>query len=288
MNALGSVSWPTRIVLGDAVWKEIDAIMSDTEQRIDPVDRAPDVRLIVKNNTKETLAFLNPGNHSGGASEQIPCKGDNNAAMIMLTGNTLEAQYNQANDLVATYSLDTKGLTAEFCAAISNGQLNAAVKEAYGPAPFDGQAGKLRDLLWSDAAGKSLNIAVLKSDFCAVGARPPIKELVVRVTVPIAIQGSNTVAEVATGLSIYLAREFIDGVATSRPIDSAVAASFYGAGVADIPEVTVSLDKGVTQIILSPNSAGQRRVINVQRCAVLDESQCVPATGAIRPAVLAM
>lgn len=242
----GAQSWKERVIDADQIWQQIQNIVSGSGHEVPKTLRRPDVRLIINNQSGVDAVFRNPGDHSNKA-EHIPCKGENTAAMVMVSGETLEEQYRNAQTLYDTFDLGTVGLNAKFVLALIADQAGGLVKEAYGPAPFEGQAKKIVDLTWADAEGQPLEVKKQGTSAAVFGVRPPTEETALGIRVHILFKGTNTVPEASEGTSMVIA---VDGVKT-RPIVPSVAKEFYGEHYNELPVAVIDPAGAVLAVKLS-------------------------------------
>ena len=234
-------SWPKFTLNADQVWDEVEDALEDADIDLPKTPRCPDIRMILDNKTGQDLKFMNPGNHADNERECIPGKGDSTAAMVMLQGETLEEQYNNAQELYEMFNLGEEGLSPAFLAAMEEGTISHLVKEVYGKTNFEAQADRLIDLDWLDENNQVENVKPQVGKAAAFGARPPESELVFEAEVPFYVQGTNTVPELAEndGMFIAVSKDWKTGEETTRPIVPSVAQHFYGAHYHEIPEVIV-------------------------------------------------
>lgn len=227
--------------------------------------RRPDVRLIVLNTGSEDVHFRNPGGHAD-KDETIPA---GQAAMAMLAGDTLQEQQANAQNLVGAHGLSENGLGA-LAAALKAGSL-PSIKEVYGPAPFEKQAGQLVPVRWTEADGSSVEISPVQNGAIAFGTRAATKETVFRVTLPADsayghIQGTNTNAErlitVEDGKTMFIGVSPVldnswqpTGEYTTKPIALSAAKEFYGKDFSNIPSVNLDKDGNVLSVNLNPSAA---------------------------------
>ncbi|MCI5060064.1 MAG: hypothetical protein MRY79_03225 [Alphaproteobacteria bacterium] len=254
----------------DITLKGDDVYAQLTDAGLTETPRKPDVRLIIKNISDGPVQFKNPGGHSDDL-ETIPNEGKN-AAMVV--GDTLNEQMANAAILEQRYQLSaygfaTDGFTSTFIEDMEAGELNDLVREAYGPAPFDGQVENLKNVDWTNDDGSADNISPVKGENVAYGARPPGKELVFIARVPddgtaIHLQGTGTVAEkfvsdgkghkvMAVGVSPVLDDNWQPtGEFTTKPIALSVAREYYGEHFAKIPIVDLNMGGQVQSVNLNP------------------------------------
>lgn len=243
-----SQTWSQKVFVADNVWAQVKKALHNAGVELPKTPRRPDVRMILNNATGKTIQFLNPGDHSGEKQEFIPGDGDKGtAAMLMLGGKTLEEQQANAAALDAKYGLAEKGLTPQFAAALAFETEAGLVREAYGPAPFEGQASRLVSLDWGNA-----NIEPFQDGNVAYGARAPEMEAVMRSELAIFVKGSNTTPEKMEmeGICIAISSDWKTGVESTRPIVPSVAKEYYGEHYPTIPVVELDADGNVASIDL--------------------------------------
>lgn len=240
-------TWSQKVFEADHIWTQLEQALKNAGAELPKTPRRPDVRMILNNTSGETVQFLNPGDHSGEKQEFIPATGDKTSVMIMLAGETLEEQYANARLLDETYSLSTKGLTPEFASVIAAEAQAGRILEAYGPAPFEGQASKLVDLNWGQTA-----ITPVTAGNVAYGARAPEQERVLRTEIAIFIKGSSTTPEKMEmdGMCIAIASDWQTGATSTRPIAPSVAKGFYGEHYSKIPVVELDTEGNIASIDL--------------------------------------
>lgn len=252
--------WPKFTLNADQVWDEVEDALEDIGADLPTTPRCPDIRMILDNKTGQDLRFMNPGNHADNEKELIPGTGSDTAAMVMLQGDTLEAQYQNAQELFRMFNLGEEGLSPAFIAALEEGTISHLVKEAYGKTNFSNQAGRLVDLDWEDENGHTETVNPISGDAGAFGARPPEEETVFEAEVPYYVQGTNTIPEMAEvdGMFIAVSKDWQTGQETTRPIVPSIARHFYGAHYDEIPEVRVHTSGHVMSIELDDS-----KVINL-------------------------
>ena len=240
-------TWSQKVFEADSIWAQVQKILENSGRALPKTPRRPDVRLIVDNKTGAEIQFLNPGDHSAEKPEIIPGSGEKTATMVMLGGDTLEDQLRNAQDLDAKYHLSSRGLTKEFAIALSAEAEAGIVLEAYGPAPFSGQAAKLEPLKWGDS-----EIDAVVDGSVAYGARPPEMETVMRSELAIFVKGTGTTPEQMDieGICVAVASDWQTGAISTRPIAPSVAKGFYGEHYAGIPVVELDVDGNVASIDL--------------------------------------
>lgn len=249
-SAFNNLSWEQKVLKADALKEAVYQKAYADRIELNTTARRPDIRLILDNMTGKDLSFMNPANHSNGKPESIPGTGDSRAVMVMLKGNTLEDQQANARTLYEYFNLGEQGITPEFIEALETGRLSALVAEAYGPAPFEKQAGRLEDLDWGNEYGLSTKIKPEKGKHAAFGARPPEQERVFLVKPYIYVEGSNTVPELipSEGICVAVDTHWETGVETTRPINPTVAKSYYGAAFDQMPVVEIHPEGHVMSI----------------------------------------
>lgn len=241
-------SWSQKVLAADNIWRQVKQALEAAGQELPKTPRRPDVRMILNNNTGEMVQFLNPGDHSGQKQEFIPGDGDKGtAAMLMLGGDTLEKQQANAAALDAKYNLSENGLTPEFAAALSQEAEAGLVREAYGPAPFEGQASRLVSLAWGDAS-----IEPHQDGHVAYGARAPEMETVMRSEMAVFVHGTGTTPEKMEmeGICIAVSSDWQTGKISTRPIVPSVAQEYYGEHYSGIPVVELDVEGNVASIDL--------------------------------------
>lgn len=250
-----------QVLRADDILMALNARLAGTE--LPQAVRRSNVRLIVMNTCAEDVNFRNPGGHSD-KDEVIP---PGQAAIIMLKGDTLEAQLINAQALVSTLKLLAGGL-ANLANAIKNGDAVVAsvTKEAYGPASFSEQAEQLIATKWTSADGSCVVVEPVKEDAIAFGARSASKEMVFLITLPADspygyVQGTETNAErfypSAGGKSIAIGVSPVPnekcrptGAYTTRPIAPRVAEGFYGESFASIPSIVLNGNGDIVSVHL--------------------------------------
>jgi hypothetical protein len=241
-NSLNQLTWRQNVLRADDIWAQVESILKDNTETLPKTPRRPDLRLILNNASGAIQMFRNPAGHSSQA-ETIPASGDKTAAMVMLAGDTIEQQQQSAAALCEKYGLLEVGLTSAFTKALAAGE--PLVKEAYGPAPFNGQADKLVDVRWGD-----LNIEPVKTEFCAYGVRAPESELAVRTEIVLLVQGTSTNPEYIEneGMVIAVSEDWKTKEISTRPIVPSVAKGFYGEHYGNIPVVKINAE-GLVQSV---------------------------------------
>ena len=240
-------TWSQKVLAGDEIWAQVKEALDNAGLELPKTPRRPDVSLIVDNSTGQTIQFLNPGDHSGEKAENIPGTGDKCAAMIMLGGDTLDEQYANAKDLDEKYGLSEHGLTQEFAKAMAAESAAGVLLEAYGPAPFEGQASRLEPLQWGNS-----EVDPVISEKAAYGARAPEMETVMRSELAIFVQCEGKTAEKMEmeGMCIAVSSDWKTGEISTRPIVPSVAKDFYGDHFANMPVVEVDVEGNVASIDL--------------------------------------
>jgi hypothetical protein len=236
----GALNWRAKTLQADQIWAQVKAILEAQGLSLPQTPRRPDVRMILKNVSGLDQVFRNPGDHSSKA-ECVPCNGDKTAAMVMVKGATLREQFENANALSARYNLEQEGLSPSFVQALHSGEALDLVAEAYGPAPFEGQAGKLVDVEWPVVDGTVETIRPVSGPVCAYGARAATKETVFLTELVIFVQGTTTTGECLenAGMFIAVAEDYKTKAETTRPIVPSVAKGFYGGHYDKIPVVFI-------------------------------------------------
>ncbi|MCE9506856.1 MAG: hypothetical protein K8R48_00875 [Alphaproteobacteria bacterium] len=245
-------SWQDKVLEADRIWAQVKAMLDEQQLKLPETPRRPDVRMIVNNISGIDIQFKNPGDHSGSKQELIPGMGDKTAAMIMVKGDTLEEQYNNAAILYHKYDLDLLGLSKNFIDDLKAGKLSDVIAEAYGPAPFEQQAGKLVDVTWKQQNGTEDKIVPKKGRSAAYGARAATNEMVILAQFQIYVKGTGTTPELSEGygMNIAVSSDWQTGAVSTRPIVPSVAITYYGAYTFDIPAVIVHPDGMVKEIDL--------------------------------------
>lgn len=233
--------WTDKILDADSIWSQVKALLTSQNLELPQTPRRPDVRLILDNVSGTDHIFRNPANHANDKSEHIPGAGDKTATMVMVAGDTLDQQYANARALYERFNLGERGLSADFVAALKSDRAGGLVAEAYGPAPFSGQASKLVPVDWNNADGRHSSIAPVFGAAGALGARAATTEIALHVQVPVYIRGTGTVAEMieSSGMVIAVSKDWQTGAESTRPIVASVAREFYGENFAKIPAVVV-------------------------------------------------
>lgn len=251
MKPSNAKSWKEKIVVADQIWSQVKQALQAAGASMPLTPRRPDVRLILNNVSGLDQIFRNPGDHSSKA-EHVPAAGDKTAAMVMIKGDTLTDQYDNAGKLMQRYKLAEEGLSSAFVQALQSGEALDLVREAYGPAPFEGQAGKLVEVSWKDANGKVSTIVPQRSLAAAFGARAADKETAFLSEMVIFVKGSTTTPELVenAGMVIAVSQDWQTGAETTKPIALSVAKEFYGEHYAAIPVVSVHPDGHVQSIDL--------------------------------------
>lgn len=256
--AKATTELPKLKLSGDDVHKQLVTMLDGKD--LPATARRPDMRLIVRNSGAEDIQFKNPGGHAA-ALERIP---PNEAAMVMLKGNTLEAQQLNAAKLDKLYSLSEKGMSPQFLDDLKSGNLSDYIAEAYGPAPLEAQAKRLETTRWVNADGTNIDINPVKGENAAYGVRPASKEQVFMVKLdgdaPATLQGTGTSAERfykgADGnnyIAVAVAKDGATGEIRTRPIAPDVAKQYYGDGFKDIPVLEMDKTGKVSSIDTAPH-----------------------------------
>lgn len=239
-------TWSQKVFAADEIWTQVKDALNNVGVELPKTPRRPDVRMILNNVSGETIQFLNPGNHSGEKPEFIPSAGEKGTAtMLMLHGDTMEEQQANAAALDAKYGLSANGLTKEFAAAL--GQETDMVREAYGPAPFEGQASRLVPLQWGAS-----NIEPHVEGNVAYGARAPEQETVIRSELAIFIkcEGKTPEKMEIDGMCIAVSSDWQTGEESTRPIVPSVAKEYYGEHYSAIPVIELDVEGNVASIDL--------------------------------------
>lgn len=233
-------SWKDKVLKADDLWAQLATALEAEAIALPQTPRRPDVRLVVQNTSGQDITFKNPGDHSGDHHEHIPADGDKSAVMIMLAGDTLKEQRQNAADLYTKYNLGRNGLSDEFMTDLKSGKLSPYIREAYGPAPFIDQAQQLKPIDWNDQNHHQTHIKPEHGDFAAYGARPATLETVFLSKYEIYIQGSDTTPELveSDGMCIAVSTDWQTGRETTRPIAPSVAKEYYGEHYDRIPVAT--------------------------------------------------
>lgn len=245
-------SWQDKVVEGDALWTQVKSMLDAQGTSLPETPRRPDVRLIVSNVSGSDIRFHNPGDHSGSKEEIIPATGDKTAVMVMVKGKTLTEQAANAAELFKIYNLGAEGLSAKFVSDMQAGKLGDYIDEAYGPAPFEGQASKLVDVTWRAQDGTLSTVTPIAGTHAALGARAATQEKVFLAQFHIYVKGTGTTPELAEGYGMHIAvaSDWQSGAETTRPIVPSVAKTYYGADFDKIPVAIVHPDGRVKQIDL--------------------------------------
>lgn len=248
-----NATWQERVYRADALWAQVDAMLKAEKVEMPQTLRRPDVRLIVNNVSGREIQFYNPGDHSASKPEIIPADGNDTAVMVMVAGPTLQDQHRNANDLFRNYELGQYGLSEKFMSDLRTGYLRNFVSEAYGPAPFDGQAAKLVPVRWQNAQGAAeIEITPVTGPAAAFGARAATQETAFLATFPVSVQGTRTTPErvESDGMIVVVSSDWKTGEVSTRPIVPSVARGFYGSYYEKIPVVTVDGDGQVVQVAI--------------------------------------
>lgn len=239
-------TWSQKVLAADNIWAQVKEALEDAGVELPKTPRRPDVRMILNNVSGETIQFLNPGNHSGEKQEFIPSDGDKGtAAMLMLHGETMEEQQANAATLNEKYGLAANGLTKEFATALM--QEANLVREAYGPAPFEGQASRLVPLQWGNS-----NVEPHVDGNVAYGARDPEQESVMRAELAIFIKCEGKTPEKIEmdGICIAVSSDWETGEESTRPIVPSVAREYYGEHYACIPVIELDTEGNLASVNL--------------------------------------
>ena len=239
-------TWSQKVLKADDIWAQVKEALENSAVELPETPRRPDVRMILNNTSGETIQFLNPGNHSGEKQEFIPSDGEKGtAAMLMLHGDTMEEQQANAAVLDEKYGLAVNGLTKEFAAAL--GQETDLVREAYGPAPFEGQASRLVPLQWGAS-----NIEPHVEGNVAYGARAPEQETVMRSELAIFVkcEGKTPEKMEMDGMCIAVSVDWETKKESTRPIVPSVAREYYGEHYSAIPVIELDVEGNVASIDL--------------------------------------
>lgn len=242
-------SWKEKTLDADKIWAQISQLLQSKGLTLPQTLRRPDVRLILDNVSGTDKIFRNPGDHSNKA-EKIPSSGDKTAAMVMVHGDTLATQYQNAATLVKRYKLDQQGLSDSFVQALSDGTALDLVREAYGPAPFTAQSDKLVDVTWEHQNGQKDDITPVRHKACSYGARAAAGEMAFLTEIVVFIKGTGTTPEQveSTGMVIVVSEDWETKAISTRPIVPSVAKEFYGKHFDAIPVVDVHPDGFVQKI----------------------------------------
>ncbi len=253
-------SWYDKVIEADDLWAQVKRLLDTHAITLPQTPRRPDVRMIINNVSGKDITFRNPGDHSNSKPEHIPATGDKTAAMIMVKGATLDEQHKNAETLFKKYDLGTQGLSAKFIADMDQGKLDDLVDEAYGPAPFDAQAGKLVDVAWTDANGTTSTITPQKGQSAAFGARAATEETVFIAQFHIYVKGTGTTPELveSEGMAIAVSEDWQTKKETTRPIVASIAKTYYGDHFDAIPVAVVHPDGIVKEIDLKNGSVIKR------------------------------
>lgn len=245
------LTWSSKVLAATQIWGQVKAILAQHNIEMPKTPRREDVRLILSNTSGVDILFRNPGNHSD-KGEIVPGTGDKTAAMVMVHGDTLTQQFENARKIVERYNIAGNGLSQEFIQALHAGTANDLVKEAYGPAPFEGQAKKLVDTTWNSADGTSEVITATRGEGFAYGVRAATSEIAFRTHLAVYVQGTNTIPEImeAPGMIIAVNQDWETKEELTRPIVPSIATSFYGEHFKNIPAVQVNQDGIVERIDL--------------------------------------
>lgn len=251
-HAFNNQSWEDKVLEADLIWAQVKAILQDHKTSLPETPRRPDVRMIIDNITGMETRFANPGNHAGSKEEVIPATGEKCAVMVMIQGDTLEAQNTNAKILYDRYDLGNEGLSEKFVNDLRQGVLGDLVAEAYGPAPFLSQAEKLVPVVWEKEDGGQVSLHPEHGVAAAYGTRAATAEKVFLAKFHIYVKGTGTIAELveSTGMNIAVAEDWNTKTETTRPIVPSVAKTYYGACFDGIPSVIVHPDGMVKEVNL--------------------------------------
>ncbi len=251
------VTWAERVVKADHVWQQIEAMLKAGGHELPAIPRRPDVRLIIENTSGNEIQFYNPGDHSMSKPEIIPANGDKKAVMVMVAGDTLLQQVDNAATLFNTYNLASSGLSPAFLNDLQIGKLThdprRLISEAYGPAPFVEQVSKLVTVSWPQDNGASeLVVNPQVGASAAFGVRAATKEQAFLADFPIFVKGTTTTPErvESDGMVVALEHDWQTKIVKTRPIAPSIAKGFYGTYYNNLPIVTVDPDGTVHQINL--------------------------------------
>lgn len=262
-DAQYGATWSQKVFEADKIAAKVKEELDVRGLELPETPRMPDMRLIVKAIEKDAT-FMNPGKHSD-MQQEIPCSGNETAAMVMFQGDTLRDQQAAAEEVVNRYNLMENGITQEFIRDMDKLVEEGLLKEAYGPAPFEsyfvekkdengkpykdengepylekvqGQVERLTAVDWQPASGASISIEPQQGYAAAYGTRDIGSETVFKLDVPQYVRGSNSTPEFLQG-DIYIAIEQ-DG--STKPIAPEIARSIYGKHIDEIPVVTMHPD----------------------------------------------
>lgn len=267
-----SKDWNERAFLGLKLWKKVKKVLQENDVELPKTTRRPDVRLVLKNNTDQTIYFLNPGEHSITNQDEVDIAHmekiePGEAAMAMLKGDTLEEQMANAQALVEKFDLLNNGLSEDLIANLSDGSVSSHLKEMYGPSDYDQQANDIVDLNWEHNDGSFSEITKVGSDLCTYGARSQRQSTVMRTTVRFSMQceGKTPEAFDCEGMCVEISEDYKTKKESSRPQAPTAAREIYGKHYDTIPVVQLSPEGLVESIDLKDGSPIIRRTSNVAR-----------------------
>jgi hypothetical protein len=254
---------------GEAIVEQIPESARGTK-----VDRIPDVRLILKtadlrtpSDDKALFSFRNPAYEENKTSD-VSFDGQN-AVMVMLKGDTLQDQVNAAQMITQALENDPRfenGLTPDLINEILlDGFVGKRfVAQAYGPAPFEKEKGRLETIQAPMKDGSFAEIVPSHHAFASFGMRLASKVEAYRVEFPIEldkinlvgteyveqflrtmsgavpsfIKGTDTAAERADSIVegwmvIEVSNNWETGALEVKPIKPDAAKSFYTAAALD-------------------------------------------------------
>ena len=143
----GRKSWKESVHQADKIWTQVKYhLAANGVEDLPKTPRRPDIRIILRNTTENTIIFPNPGGHSKGKAQTIQ---PGEAAMVMLKGDNLNTQYANAHDIVMHLDLGKKGLTQDFIQRLRSNDFSDLIEEVYGPAPFEKECGRLEPIHWN-------------------------------------------------------------------------------------------------------------------------------------------
>lgn len=244
-------SWAEKVYEADNIWSQVRAVLSANNEKMPQTLRRPDVRMIINNTSGLNRTFRNPANHANDKNEMIPASGDKTAVMVMLNGDTLKEQHENAQHLFDKFSLGENGLSDDFVKALADNAADGLVQEAYGPAPFADQSSKLLPLDWVDVNGTHTSITPLFGKAASIGARPATHETAFLTHINLYIKGSHTTPELVESAGMVIkTRTDKDRGDVTDPVVASVAKEFYGAHFNTLPLVVVHPSGYVTSIDL--------------------------------------
>ena len=238
----GPQSWKEKVISADRIWNQVRAALKDRGLELPQTPRRPDVRLILNNISGMDKVFRNPGDHANSKAELVPASGDKTAAMVMINGDSLTEQHDNAHRLFKTFDLGTEGLSDAFVRALKKDCGFGLVDEAYGPAPYAGQVDKLVRVSWQDEDGKITTIDPVKGIAGSFGARAATDESVFVIDFDLFVKGTGTTAELIEGphMAVAISQDWQTGAESTRPIVPSVAATYYGGHFEHVPVVHVT------------------------------------------------